>query len=383
MITPLMIVPRVPPALCGVGDHAWLLARQLRDCHDIHFSFLAAGIHNDSAAPPDDFPVFRLGARSSRSLLDFLATTGRGLRPIVLHLSSYGYHKRATPLWLARAVRHLSRARGGPGLIVMCHELYSSGPITTSAFWTQPLQKLVVRMVVHAADVARTNIATHARLLGEVAGLDPTKVIAMPIFSNFGELESPPPLADRPAEMVMFCSGVHGGADISASLQEVNLIARRFAIGKLHLIGKERPDAASRLKLPFEHHSYLPAEAIGAILARCRIAYNGYPARYLAKSGIFAAHAAHGLAVFAPGAGLSDDLPDGLRFGRELLRANDKDTLALLTLGDLQSAAANIARWYRGHCLARTAESYAHDIELVASPRGTAARGASLSALPA
>ena len=370
MITPLMIVPRVPPALCGVGDHAWLLARRLRDRHDVHFSFLAAGTEASAGAPPDDFPVFRLASRSSRACRDFLAKDGKALRPVVLHLSSYGYHKRAMPLWLARAARDLSLARGGPGLIVMFHELYSSGPVTTSAFWTQPLQKLVVRMIARAADAVRTNIAIHARLLHRLAGLDPATITVMPVFSNFGELDPPPALDSRPSEMVMFCSGVHGGADIGASLQLINGIARRFGITRLHLIGKNCPPHVARLDVPYEHHPWLSADAISALLGNCRIAFNGYPPLYLAKSGIFAAHAAHGLAVFAPGAGMADELPDGLRFGRELLRADDSAALASLDLAQLQSAASQANAWYQRHSLAQSADSYARDIEKLArSPR--------------
>ena len=36
----VQIVPRLPPSISGVGDYAYLLARELRATHDIHTHFI-------------------------------------------------------------------------------------------------------------------------------------------------------------------------------------------------------------------------------------------------------------------------------------------------------------------------------------------------------
>lgn len=60
----LHVVPRVPPAVCGIGDYAWLLAQALRDGHDIHSSFLSAGTNWTPPQGETEFPCS--GCRCSR-----------------------------------------------------------------------------------------------------------------------------------------------------------------------------------------------------------------------------------------------------------------------------------------------------------------------------
>ena len=60
MIRVLQILPRVPPAVCGIGDYAWGIARKLRNEHGIHSSFLAAGTTWTQPVGETEFPVFRL-----------------------------------------------------------------------------------------------------------------------------------------------------------------------------------------------------------------------------------------------------------------------------------------------------------------------------------
>lgn len=360
MIRVLQILPRVPPAVCGIGDYAWGIARKLRVEHGIHSSFLAAGTTWTQPVGETEFPVFRLPELSARALVEFVEARKDEFQAVVLHMSPYGYQKRAVPFWLASGWRQLSQKPGCPRLITMFHELYASGSMRSSAFWLQPLQKWALRTVARASDGLRTNRQGYADWLQGISGLKTAQVEVMPVFSNFGELNQLVPLKNRPDGMIMFASGIHGGADVSSSLKTAALLARRFELSVLHVIGGVRPQAEliEGVRLKFQAH--LPGAEASELLAGCRMAYSAYNPEFLAKSTFFASFAAHGLPVIT--LGKQPVLPDGLRDGVNVLHASSCGANGALAPEILQEIAGNLHVWYCKHSLTENASSYARDI---------------------
>jgi len=359
MIKLLQILPRVPPAVCGIGDYAWNLARQLRDEYDIHCSFLSAGTDWVEPVGETEFPVFRLSELSASALVTFLTERCQDFDVVTLHMSTYGYQKRGVPFWLAAALSQLSRLEDAPRVISMFHELYASGPVSSSAFWLQPLQKHVLRGVARASDALRTNREKYASWLRQVPGLKSHDVTVMPVFSNFGEPVELPLWEDREPAMALFALSIHSGESLDTVVHKAVSCGLRFGIQRIHLIGGKALPSSVPPGVELVRHGFMDATAASSLLSSCRMAYTAYSPEHFGKSGLMAAFAAHGLVVITQGK--TPVLPDGLQDGVNVLNESslERDT------SDLRSHAAisrAVRQWYMEHSLSSNARSYASQI---------------------
>lgn len=350
----LHIVPRVPPAVCGVGDYAWNLAGALEAHEGIPSALLSAGTTWTDPGPGTHHPCHRLPRPDAAALTAWLRTHTQPGDALLLHLSPYGYQKRALPFWLARAweraaceLQHLRRA-------TYFHELFASGPPTTSAFWLQPLQKAVLRRIARVTGVRLTNREPYARWLDLAAPADaPTRVT--PVFSNLGELAAPPPLVERAPEMVLFASANHSGTSTPELVSRAAESARRLGLTRLHVIGAKEPLPQGQAGMGITTHGYLTAEAASELLSRCRAGYTAYTPAYLGKSGLFACFASHGLAVVVESR--EQELPDGLAHERNLLAEAFLSTAP--SAERLQTLASALHAWYQPHSVRATAAQVA------------------------
>jgi hypothetical protein len=351
----------VPPSVCGIGDYAWGIAQRLRDEHAVQNSFLSAG--TDWAKPVGDteFPVFRLPELNAKALVEFVEAREHEFQAVVLHMSPYGYQKRAVPFWLASGWQQLSQMPGQPRLITMFHELYASGSMRSSAFWLQPLQKWVLRRVARASDGLRTNRQGYADWLQGISGLKTAQVEVMPVYSNFGEPEVLPSWQERDAAMALFCWGIHSGESLEVVVRKAAAHCQRFGLKRLHLIGCKQELEPDQAQVEYVRHGFLEASALSRLLLSCRMAYTAYSPEHFGKSTLMAAFAAHGLIVISQGrqASLPDGLTDGVNILNEstLLQPGIPDVTRLEVLG------AALRRWYDCHSLRENAESLMRQIE--------------------
>ena len=361
MINLLQILPRVPPAVCGIGDYAWGIARGLRDEHEIQSQFLSAGTSWSVPQGETEFPVSRASSLTAGSLAGFVQGQ-RELDAVVLHMAPYGYQKRAVPLWMASAWQRLARLPQRPRLITMFHELYASGPVRSSAFWLQPLQKWVLRRVARASDALRTNRRPYADWLLGIPGLQANQVEVMPVYSNFGEPELLPSLAQREPAMAMFAWGIHSGESLETVLGRAAACCRQFGLRRLHLIGWKKEIDETGLGVEVVRHGFLEAVEISRLLLSCRMAYTAYSPLHFGKSTLVAAFAAHGLVVITQGR--SPELPDGLEDGRNVLHEASLSDRLSPTADGLESIGRNLRTWYDRHSLAANVRSYAAQISV-------------------
>lgn len=352
----LQILPRVPPAVCGIGDYATLLACELREAHDIHSTFLAAGTSWTQPEGETEFPVHRLLEQSTEALIAFVESRRNDFDSVVLHMSPYGFQKRAVPLWLARAWRRLALLPDRPRLLTMFHELYASGPVASSAFWLQPLQKQVLRTVARASDALRTNRQAYAEWLEKAAG---SKVTVMPVFSTLGEPKVLPSWTEREPAMAMFGWGIHSGESLEEVTRKALACCRRFGLQRLHLIGGQGPADVETPGVDIVRHGFLEAADMARLLTSCRMAYTAYSPLHFGKSTLVAAFAAHGLLLITQGT--SSVLPDGLEHGRHVLHESLLD--AAWGQEWLETIGHALRQWYDEHNLARTAMSYADQLK--------------------
>lgn len=355
MIRVLHILPRVPPAICGIGDYAWLLAGELRDAHGMHSSFLASGTHWTKPEGETEFPVFRLSALTAEALLSFLDAHAGEFEAVILHLSPYGYQKRAVPFWLAAGWRRFSQRPKRPRLLTMFHELYASGSVTSSAFWLQPWQKRIIKEIARCSDALRTNREAYADWLSRVTGRGIEHMATMPVFSNLGEGSTMPLSANRWDGMTVFASSI--------SVNHHPLLpalCQRLGIKRLGWIGSSPPLAVGS-GVTIKQVDHLPAEQATAWFEDYGFACTSYHPEFLAKSGIFAAYAAHRMAVVLPAA--PSELPDGLSLNREFMtwegsgKPGENSMLG-------EEVATGLHHWYQPHNRSCTAASYAGQLRI-------------------
>ena len=162
----VQIVPYPLSHRGGVSDYAKVLARSLADVNGLSTDFVTGLALSESTWRPP-----RAGAA-------------------ILHYVNYGYHPRGIPFWLPKRVSEMRQSLGGP-LITIFHELYASSGWRRSAFWLQPLQKRLARLLAQSSVVCVVSSSLLANQLRKV--LPSAPVVVRPVFSTFGE----PTLSDE------------------------------------------------------------------------------------------------------------------------------------------------------------------------------------------
>ena len=351
----IQIVPILPPALSGVGDYALLLARELRDAQGVETRFLVgdpAWSGNEAAVAP--FPARPVPARTAPAFgraLDEAEESGGGLPgAALLHYVGYGYANRGCPFWLVDAVERWRHARTGRRLIVLFHELYATGPLWSSVFWTSPFQKRLAARLGRVADARRMTTQLAAGQLRALLGREGGGAVieATPVFSTLGEPAAPPPLAARRRQIVVFGSRSWRADAYTRGMADLTDACRQLEVERVVDVGMPLDTVPGGLPVPLEVAGPLPAAEAGALFAGSLAGYFSYPVPSLAKSTIFAAYCAHGMVpVTFPGNAQPN--PDGLAAGTHFLAGT---TVRPPDAAALTRVAAAAWEWYAGHRLA-------------------------------
>ena len=215
---------------------------------------------------------------------------------LLLHFSGYGFQKRGVPTWLNSEIRSLRKRFRVFGVIF--HELYASGPPWSSAFWLSGMQRRIAHELLLQADFWFTNREGAAEWLGRNAPSVPHAT--MPVFSNVGEpasIDANERAPGRECTMVVFGSSTMRVQVYAWNDGEIFKVAQRAGL-RIHDIGPTIQDAALSQRMAREGvivQGRLPAEQVSAAMLRAEYGVLVYPPDYAAKSGIFAAYAAHGV----------------------------------------------------------------------------------------
>lgn len=326
------IVPRLGP-MDGVGDYAVHLGHVLRERHGIASRFVeGSGEWGRQAVEaalqrPDRFAV-------------------------LLHYVGYGYAPRGAPLWLPGALARVGRERTLP-LGVVFHELYATGKPWQSSFWLGGLQKYVVRRIArqcHGALLTREASRQWLMATGKLAG---KPVSVLPIPSNVGEPANVRPLHERSPALVVWGSATARTTVYGSHWTRVADACRQLGVSRVIDIGAvvALPVEAA---VTIEARGRLPAPALSEVLLEARFGLLAYPASFLAKSSIFAAYAAHGIAPLVIDDAHTADM-DGVAAGRNYLRLSPR---GVEPAGVRHDDVARLARdWYAGHATAAHADA--------------------------
>lgn len=268
---------------------------------------------------------------------------------VVLHFSGYGYAQRGLCFWLLHELQALRRRRQGSlHLVIVFHELFATGPPWRSAFWVSDAQAWIARRLARMADAVWTNTASHADWLRGAADKG-IPLHARPVFSNVGEPMHTPPLNERAPHAVVFGSAPTRQRTFAA-LQGLEPALK--ALGVEALIEAGSGDASPPTTfLPCRHAGRLSPEALGTLLMSSRFGLVDYAAHGLAKSGVFAAYAAHGCVALNTSPLVANG--DGLRPGRDYVMLAEA---AGLPPSAQQTMADRLYCWYQAHRLEHQAK---------------------------
>src|SRR5947207_5705314 len=264
----IQIVPRLPPAIDGLGDYAFYLAKQLRkDCGiDSHF---IVGNPQWESGQPIGFAVQRVDERSSACLLEMLHSRRSSISSVLLHYVGYGYAKRGCPFWLIRGLNEWKHERPGRRLVTIFHELYAFGPPWSSSFWTSPFQKLLARRLAIMSDQSVTPMKMYARTLEKLCYRPANRVIATPVFSNVGEPSQVSPLRERKNQIVVFGNARRRADIYSQHIDALIHTCRKLNVERIVDVGQPvqlKPD----LPLPFIEFGTQSAKDISSLLLDSR-----------------------------------------------------------------------------------------------------------------
>lgn len=331
MSTVLQIVPKLPPVVDGLGDYAVLLAESLAGC-GIHSHFLVGD--RQRAASENMPPAQVLSDHSAAGVEQALA----GQRHVLLHFVNYAYEPtRGCPWWLLDGLARWRKAHPERRLVVMFHELYAMAWPWRKAFWYSAPQRAISAELARLADACWTSNQRYASWLDRMLG---RTVPVTPVLSNMGEPTALTPWAEREPALVVFGRAVNRQRAYQALRQDLVALGRLHGLTKIHDVGAPLAEPIHLPGFSITHHGLLPTAELSPLLQRCRVGVIHNDGSPLAKSGVAAAYAAHGVAI-ACEAGQGGE--DGLVPGHNLL-VLDGDLSA-----PLDRLATQAHRWYQRH----------------------------------
>ncbi|MEQ8536744.1 MAG: glycosyltransferase family 1 protein [Coleofasciculus sp. D1-CHI-01] len=348
----IQIVPRLLPAIDGVGDYALNLACQLRKDFDITTLFLVGDPTWTGNSEIEGFLISKITERSANNLLSLLPSDKS---TVLLHYVGYGYATRGCPFWLVDGLQRWRTANANHHLVTMFHELYASGLPWTSAFWLSPWQRNLVACLARLSDRAITSKQLYGDILHKLSKSQHTHISAIPVFSNVGEAKNLLPLAKRQRRLVVFGGRNRRLRIYQHSLAVLSRTCKMLKIKEVVDIGAATGLTLSPVNgVPIVEIGQQSASVITTILSHSLAGFLDYSPDFLSKSTIFAAYCAHGM---LPVNICCTTLPvDGIESEKHYWIPNGQ---AKGLQNKVQVIANNAYTWYQNHNLSVQAKIFA------------------------
>lgn len=286
--------------ICGVRDHAEILARELEDAHGVECSlhWLTRG-------------EFSLGASRAevRQWTRALTSELRAESPdaILLHYSVFAYSYKGLPLFLRNTLAAVRRAQAP--IVAFLHEFaypWHLGGVRGTA-WSIS-QRVALAGIMRACSGALVTQDRRAEWLGSSLWLSDRPVLVAPVFSN---LPRPEPRAGNEADSLVGVFGYSAqGAAVSLILDAIALLRARGLAVDLRLLGAPGPEsaageqwaagaAARGLDDVVSFSGTLPAQELSNGLAGCDLLLFSEPSGPTSRKTTLAGALASGTALLA------------------------------------------------------------------------------------
>mgnify|MGYP006277165623 CR=1 FL=1 len=310
MSASVQITPAYPPDISGVGDYSALLSNKFRERGGSMWTLVARQGMPDVA--PMDEAVYLSEMEAER-----LAQAIDGYDRVLLHFSGYGYARRGLCRWVVDGLARWKARGNGRRLVTMFHEVYATGPIWRSSFWTAAPQKRIARDLAMLSDAGFVSSQGGQDQLARLAPGLPVQLL--PVFSNVGEPEAPCALFDRLPVAVVFGGRTRRRRvyDALARLEpSLSRALNHIGVSQIVDIGPEMQMPGEVDGCPVTALGEVSSTEVSAALLGARIGFVDYPGHVFTKSGIVAAYFAHRLTVVntSPIGGFPADLVEGENF---------------------------------------------------------------------
>jgi hypothetical protein len=354
----ISIVPRLPPAIDGVGDYSLNLARQLRKDFNIQTQFVVGDPTWNGAEEIEGFPVSKVRDRSPAALFSLLSENDNRLppnSPILLHYVGYGYAKRGCPVWLIDGLQSWKSLYPHRSLVTMFHEISASSPPWASAFWLSSLQQNLARKLTIISKFCITSKQSYAELLRQLSKRQQMEIDCLPVFSTIGEPECLHPLERRSRKLVVFGNCKYRCQVYDRCLPSLHKICQMLEIQEIIDIGVPTGLNFKKISIiPIFEQGILASSAISEIMQDAIAGFLDFPPpSYLAKSTIFASYCAHGLIPCL--VDYSSTSIDGLESGQHYWSDGCNLELSLIRG---QEIADHANHWYQAHSLSAQSKSF-------------------------
>lgn len=352
----ISIVPRLPPAIDGVGDYALRLAHQLRQDVQIKTHFIVGDANWRDDRSIAAFTASPVSSRSAEALRSALLEAPPSTT-VLLHYVGHGYAKRGCPFWLINALEQWKSTHPDLRLVTMFHELYAVGVPWKYDFWLSFAQQNLAARVARLSDRCLTSGQRYAKTLDRLSNGKHVQVPTLPIFSNVGEPRLVLPLVKRQPRLVIF-GQYHTKARVYREcLSSLAAVCQALDLQEIWDLGPATGLSPAFVQtIPVVEIGPRSATEISDILATSVAGFLHYDPRRLAKSGVFAAYCAHGLLPINHQSTMQDI--DGLELGTHYWAATP-DVSATNSVNPPQTIADNAFAWYQTHNLATQAQHFA------------------------
>jgi hypothetical protein len=299
-----------------------------------------------------------------QAIEEFAATCGASQITFILHYSGYGYHASGAPDWLADAWEHRPKLFANAPIVTFFHELYASGKPWTKAFWNSHRQRAIALRIARNSGALLTNRSHSAAWLAQQTGKAPGAVAHLAICSNVGEPLEIVPWKARDARAVLFGGTRFKDPFLKRHAGALIEMCRRMSVETVVDIGtpaKLNPQIFHRSGIHFEQTGWLNATDVSKLLMGSQFGLIDYYPGFIAKSGVLAAAAAHGIVPV-----VLRDLngePDGFRLGLHCLHLNSITSQQPdLVRSKCPSISESIRHWYESHRRSRHADAIVHHL---------------------
>ncbi len=293
----ISIVPRLPPAIDGVGDSALSLANSLHEEFGVLTHFVVCDPSWTGEPQINQFPIHVLKQRTPIELKQTLQSISQDSSTVLLHLSGYGYARWAVCDWLVEGLQAWKRSQPHNQLVTMFHELYNvMGWPWQHNFWVAHSQKRIARQLATLTDRCITNCQAYALDLTVLSQGKHRNVPFFPVVSNVGEPIAVKPLHDRAPHLVVFGQTGSRMMLYRRSMTQIEHLCDQLNINQIIDIGNPTGLNLGQLThIPIRETGRLSAPEISRILGDSMFGCLEYDIPRLGKSSIFAAYAAHGV----------------------------------------------------------------------------------------
>lgn len=344
----LIISPAFPNAINGLGDYSVTLANALNSTIDVEIIF--AGLTQIEEVAVSPYATIS----HSEGLKKIIAKYA--IQSIILNYSNYGYQKKGIPFWLLQQMKIVNQKE--LKILTFFHELNATSyKPWQSVFWLKPIQQYIYKSLYEISSTCYCSNDRVYRILEQSTNDQGLKLKKLGIFSNIPEPNNLVTFEKRAAHKVVVFGSYGRRKEIYERGSALKQFIKDYSITEIIDIGAGDFTAATKeLNINFEKKGILDKSEIASILMYTRWGLIDYPESLIGKSGIFAAYAAFGLAVYNLNNHKEKALED-LTAGKDYLSNNH-----YCSNFNAEKASENIFSWYVTRNLKHHTQQIAADL---------------------